>query len=228
MLRRSSLSVILCSIILLVAISSSASFAALGDRTLARGSRGSEVTELQRRLASLGYVVAVDGIYGSQTQARVRLFQKDQRLAIDGIAGPKTIARLKLMTGASSNAGGKNVGYKSSDIDLLVRVVSAEAKGEPYRGQVAVAAVVLNRLKSSSFPNSIPDIIYEPRAFEPVANGTLWKEPVASARQAVNEALAGTDPSYGALFFFNPAKTSNAFVWSRPQTTQIGKHIFAR
>ncbi len=219
---------ILATIFLILTVcTSSISNAALGDRPLARGSRGPEVTELQKRLKMLGYVVGpLDGIFGAQTQARVRLFQKEHGLV--GIAGPKTIRELKRLTGQSVTAGGTSVGYKNSDITLLARLISAEAKGEPYRGQVAVAAVVLNRVKSSSFPNSIPDVIYEPGAFSPVANGEIWKEPVSSAITAAHEALSGTDPAYGALFFFNPAKTSNKYIWSRPQIIQIGKHIFAR
>ncbi|NLP44894.1 MAG: spore cortex-lytic enzyme, partial [Peptococcaceae bacterium] len=203
--------------------------AALGDRLLARGSRGPEVTELQKRLSMLGYVVGpIDGIFGRQTEAGVRLFQKEHGLAVDGIVGPRTVRELKRLTGQSVTAGGTRVGYKNSDINLLARLVSAEAKGEPYRGQIAVAAVVLNRVKSPLFPNTIPDVIYQPGAFSPVANGEIWKEPVSSAINAVHEALTGTDPSYGALFFFNPAKTSNAYIWSRPQITKIGNHIFAR
>lgn len=214
---------------LLIFAFSSFSDAALGDRMLARGSRGPEVAELQKRLSMLGYVVGpIDGIFGPQTDARVRLFQKEHGLVQDGIAGPKTIRELKRLTGQTVNVGGTAVGYKNSDINLLARIVSAEAKGEPYRGQVAVAAVVLNRVKNPSFPNSIPDVIYQPGAFSPVANGEIWKEPVSSAYQAANEALTGTDPSYGALFFFNPAKTTNKYIWSRPQTVRIGNHIFAR
>lgn len=214
--------------VLTICIASSSN-AALGDRLLAKGSRGVEVTELQKRLQMLGYVVGpIDGIFGAKTEAGVRLFQKEHGLAVDGIAGPRTIGELKRLTGQSVTAGGTAVGYKNSDINLLARLVSAEAKGEPYRGQVAVAAVVLNRIKSASFPNSIPDVIYEPGAFSPVANGEIWKEPVSSAINATYEALNGTDPAYGALFFFNPAKTTNKYIWSRPQIIQIGKHIFAR
>ncbi|NLL52849.1 MAG: spore cortex-lytic enzyme [Peptococcaceae bacterium] len=208
---------------------SSLSYAALGDRLLARGSRGPEVTELQKRLQMLGYVVGpIDGIFGRQTEAGVRLFQKEHGLAVDGLVGKNTVRELKRLTGQTVTTGGKAVGYKNSDVNLLARLVSAEAKGEPYRGQVAVAAVVLNRVKSSQFPNSISDVIYQPGAFSPVANGQIWKEPVSSAIKAANEALAGTDPSYGALFFFNPAKTTNKYIWSRPQIIQIGNHIFAR
>ncbi len=215
--------------IILVMATVTVSHAALGDRNLARGSRGSEVTELQKRLNMLGYVVGpIDGIFGRQTEAGVRLFQKERGLTVDGIAGPQTIALLKKMTGESVTVGGTPVGYKNSDVELLARLVQAEAKGEPYKGQVAVAAVVLNRIKSSSFPNSIPDVIYEPRAFSPVADGAIRNSATSSAIKATQEALNGTDPSYGALFFFNPSKTNNAFVWSRPQIIQIGNHIFAR
>lgn len=224
-------SLIMMTIVLLILTicMSSASFGVLGDRNLAKGSRGSEVTELQKRLSMLGYVVGpIDGIFGSQTDARVRLFQKEHGLTVDGIAGPSTIRELKRLTGESVNVGGIAVGYKNSDITLLARLVSAEAKGEPYRGQVAVAAVVLNRIKSSSFPNSIPDVIYQSGAFSPVADGSIWKEPISSAYTATYEAINGTDPAYGALFFFNPAKTTNAYIWSRPQIIQIGRHIFAR
>ncbi|NLI91175.1 MAG: spore cortex-lytic enzyme [Peptococcaceae bacterium] len=216
-------------VLVLSLCTSSISNAALGDRTLARGSRGPEVAELQKRLSRLGYVVGpIDGIYGTKTQARVKLFQKEHGLPADGIAGPRTIAELKRLTGQSVNRGGTAVGYKNSDINLLARLVSAEAKGEPYKGQIAVAAVVLNRIKSSSFPNTIPDVIYQRGAFSPVDNGQIWQEPVSSAISAVHEALRGTDPAYGALFFFNPAKTSNGYIWSRPQIIQIGKHIFTR
>ena len=215
--------------LVLLMCTSSVSNAALGDRVLSRGSRGAEVTELQKRLSMLGYVVGpIDGIFGRQTEAGVRLFQKEHGLTVDGLAGPNTIRELKRLTGQSVTAGGTSIGYKNTDVTLLARLVSAESKGEPYRGQVAVAAVVLNRVKSSSFPNSIPDVIYQPGAFSPVANGEIWKNPTSSAVNAANEALTGTDPAYGALFFFNPAKTSNRYIWSRPQIIQIGKHIFAR
>ncbi|NLM20868.1 MAG: spore cortex-lytic enzyme [Peptococcaceae bacterium] len=220
------LGVIFLAVLLVV---SSLSYAALGDRLLARGSRGPEVTELQKRLQMLGYVVGpIDGIFGRQTESAVRLFQKEHGLAVDGLVGKNTVRELKRLTGQTVTTGGKAVGYKNSDVNLLARLVSAEAKGEPYRGQVAVAAVVLNRVKSPQFPNSIPDVIYQPGAFSPVANGQIWKEPVSSAIKAANEALAGTDPSYGALFFFNPAKTTSMYIWSRPQIIQIGNHIFAR
>lgn len=208
---------------------SSLAYAALGDRLLTKGSRGPEVVELQERLSMLGYQVGpADGIFGPKTQAGVRLFQKEHGLTVDGIAGPNTIRELKRLTGESVTTGGTKVGYKSSDINLLAKLVNGEARGEPYRGQVAVAAVVLNRIKSSSFPNSIPDVVYQQGAFTAVADGQIWRTPSSSAVKAAYEALGGTDPSYGSLFFFNPATSNSKWIWSRPQVIQIGKHIFAR
>lgn len=219
---------LLLAIILLLALSA-VTHAALGDRLLARGSRGPEVAELQKRLSMLGYVVGpIDGIFGPKTEAGVRLFQKEHGLVVDGIAGPNTIRELKRLTGESVTVGGRAVGYKNSDINLLARLVSAEARGEPYKGQVAVAAVVLNRIKSSSFPNSIPDVIYQPGAFSSVYDGQINMNPTSSAVKAAHDALSGWDPSYGALFFFNPAKSTSKWIWTRPQIIKIGKHIFAR
>lgn len=212
----------------LILLMSSVAFSALGDRTLSRGSRGPEVVDLQRRLNMLGYVTGPqDGIFGRKTYSAVRLFQKEHGLAVDGMAGTRTIQELKRLTGTSTSSGGKSVGLKSSDIDLLAHVVSAEARGEPYRGQIAVAAVVLNRIDSRSFPNTVTDIVYQPGAFSCVDDGQLYNNPSSSSYNAVYEALNGTDPSYGAIYYFNPAKTSNRFIWSRPQIVQIGNHIFA-
>lgn len=208
---------------------STVSYAALGDRVLARGASGPDVKELQQKLSRLGFVVGpVDGKYGSRTQAAVTRYQRERGLKVDGIAGPQTIKDLNLLSGESTTASGKPIGYKNSDVNLLARLVNAEARGEPYRGQVAVAAVVLNRIKSPEFPNTIPDIIYQPAAFSSVADGQINLAPSSSAIRAAQEAMSGADPAYGALFFFNPAKTSNKYIWSRPQITKIGNHIFAR
>ena len=204
-------------------------YAALGDHVLGRGARGPEVSELQQKLARLGYVIGpIDGKFGAKTQAAVTRFQRERGLKVDGVAGPQTIKELKLLSGESTTASGKPVGYKNSDANLLARLVNAEARGEPYRGQVAVAAVVLNRIKSSEFPNTIADIVYQPAAFSSVSDGQINLAPNSSAIRAAREAMTGVDPSYGALFFFNPAKTSNKYIWSRPQIIQIGNHIFAR
>lgn len=202
---------------------------ALGDRSLSQGSRGSDVAELQKKLNSLGFVAGkADGIFGSKTKAAVIRYQRERGLKVDGIAGPQTIKDLKLLTGESTTASGKSVGPKNVDVNLLARCVSAEARGEPYVGQVAVAAVILNRLKDPAFPNTIADIIYQPLAFSSVADGQINMAPTSSALKAAQEALSGVDPTGGALFFFNPAKTKNKFIWSRPQIMQIGNHIFTR
>lgn len=204
-------------------------YAALGDRLLGRGSKGSEVTELQKRLVQLGYVLGpVDGKFGSKTEAAIKRFQKEHGLRVDGLAGTRTIQELKRLTGQSTNASGKAVGYKNIDTNLLARAVNAEARGEPYIGQVAVAAVILNRIKDPAFPKTVADIIYQPRAFSSVDDGQINLPPSADALRAAQEAANGSDPSGGALFFFNPAKTSNKFIWSRPQIKQIGNHIFTK
>ncbi|EHQ92293.1 spore cortex-lytic enzyme [Desulfosporosinus youngiae] len=204
-------------------------YAALGDRLLGRGSKGSEVTELQKRLVQLGYVVGtVDGKYGSKTEAAVKRFQKEHGLRVDGLAGAQTVKELKRLTGQSTNASGKAVGYKNIDTNLLARAVNAEARGEPYIGQVAVAAVILNRISDPAFPKTVADIIYQPRAFSSVDDGQINLPPSASAIRAAQEAINGSDPSGGALFFFNPAKTSNKYIWSRPQIKQIGNHMFTK
>ncbi|AHF08302.1 spore cortex-lytic enzyme [Desulfitobacterium metallireducens] len=215
--------------LILALVLTSVAYGALGDRLLSKGSNGPEVTELQKRLAQLGYPVgSLDGKFGSQTQTAVRKFQQDHGLKVDGLAGTATITELKRLTSESTTASGKLVGSKNVDINLLARCVSAEARGEPYKGQVAVAAVILNRIKDPAFPNTVADIIYQPRAFSSVDDGQINLPPTASAIKAAQEAANGSDPSQGALFFFNPAKTKNKYIWSRPQILQIGNHIFTR
>ncbi|MCB8816269.1 spore cortex-lytic enzyme [Desulfosporosinus shakirovi] len=220
--------VITIGLLLSIALSGFA-YAALGDRLLGRGSKGSEVTELQKKLVQLGYTVGtVDGKYGSKTEDAIRRFQKEHGLRVDGLAGTQTIKELKRLTGQSTNASGKAVGYKNIDTNLLARAVSAEARGEPYIGQVAVAAVILNRIKDPAFPKTVADIIYQPRAFSSVDDGQINLTPSASSIRAAQEAISGSDPSGGAVFFFNPAKTSNKYIWSRPQIKQIGNHMFTK
>ncbi|HUS88284.1 MAG TPA: spore cortex-lytic enzyme [Desulfosporosinus sp.] len=204
-------------------------YGALGDRLLGRGSKGPEVIELQKKLTQLGYVVGtVDGKFGSKTETAIRRFQKERGLRVDGLAGTQTIKELKLLTGQSTNSTGKAVGNKNIDTNLLARCVNAEARGEPYVGQVAVAAVILNRIPDPAFPKTIADIVYQPRAFSSVDDGQINLPPSASAIRAAQEAINGSDPSGGAVFFFNPAKTKNKYIWSRPQIKQIGNHIFAK
>ena len=215
-------------LILSIALSGIA-YGALGDRLLGRGSKGPEVIELQKKLAQLGYSVGTaDGKFGSKTEAAIRRFQKERGLRVDGLAGTQTIKELKRLTGQSTNSTGKAVGNKNVDTNLLARAVNAEARGEPYVGQVAVAAVILNRISDPAFPKTIADIIYQPQAFSSVDDGQINLPPSADAMRAAQEAVNGSDPSKGAVFFFNPAKTKNKFIWSRPQIITIGNHIFTK
>ncbi|NLT58120.1 MAG: spore cortex-lytic enzyme [Clostridiales bacterium] len=186
------------------------------------GSRGEEVRQIQTKLRDLGYDVGtVDGIYGSKTQAAVRKFQADRGLTVDGIAGSRTLSAMGI-----SGGGGGGSNTRNLDTDLLARTVSAEAKGEPYIGQVAVAAVILNRLDHPSFPNTLSGVVYQPGAFEPVQNGTINQPATASAIRATQEALAGNDPTHGAIYFYNPDTATSKWIRSRPVVAVIGDHLF--
>lgn len=187
------------------------------------GSTGSEVKTLQQKLKDLGFYNGnVDGIFGTQTQTAVRNFQRSVGITVDGIAGPTTLLYLGLDTGTSS----PSTQYSSSDVQLLAKVISAEARGESYEGQVAVGAVVLNRVAHPSFPDSISGVVYQAGAFSCVYDSN-WNEPVAeSAKRAAIDAINGWDPSGGAIFYFNPDKTNDAFMHSRPVITIIGNHRF--
>ena len=187
-----------------------------------RGSRGEEVRQIQTALQNRGYDPgSVDGIYGERTEAAVRQFQADQGLAVDGIAGPDTLAAL----GVSGSSNGAT-SVSNSDYYLLARIISAEARGEPYTGQVAVGAVVLNRVKHPSFPDTIAGVIYQPGAFSAINDGQFDQPIAESAYRAAQDALNGWDPSGGAVFYFNPDKTSDAFMHSRPVIKRIGDHLF--
>ncbi len=185
------------------------------------GSRGDEVTQIQTKLKDLGlYTGSVDGIFGSNTKSAVIAFQNNNGLNPDGIVGPKTLSALGI---ASSGVSG---GYSTADMDLLARIISAEARGEPYSGQVAVGAVILNRIEHPSFPNTLSGVIYQPGAFSCLTDGQV-NEPVSdSAKRAASDAINGWDPSSGAIYYYNPAKTTNKFMWSRPVITVIGSHKF--
>lgn len=191
--------------------------------TLSRfGSRGEEVRKIQQKLKNWGYYSgAVDGIYGTQTQKAVRWFQQKNGLTVDGIAGPKTLAAM----GISSSSSGA---YSSNDIYLLAKVIAAEARGEPYTGQVAVGAVVLNRVEHSSFPDTISGVIYQSGAFSCVTDSNWNVAPTDTAKKAAQDAINGWDPSGGAIYYYNPAKTSNKFMLSRPVIVVIGNHRFCR
>lgn len=191
------------------------------------GSRGEEVRQIQTKLKRWGYYNgSVDGIYGSQTLSAVKYFQRKNGLSVDGIAGPKTLAAMGIMN--SSNSGSTNSSTSSNDVNLLARIIYGEARGEPYTGQVAVGAVVLNRVRSSSFPNTISGVIYQSGAFDAVRDGQINLTPNSTAKKAAQDALNGWDPSYGAIYYFNPNTATNKWIWSRPHTVTIGNHRFCK
>ena len=188
------------------------------------GSRGNEVIQIQTKLKRWGYYNgSIDGIYGSKTVAAVKWFQSKNGLVADGIAGPKTLAAMGIYTSSSSSNSSNN-----SDLNLLARLVYGEARGEPYTGQVAVAAVVLNRVESSKFPNSIAGVIYQPGAFDVVADGQINMAPDSTAIKAARDALNGWDPSYGSIYYFNPNTATSSWIWSRPHVVTIGNHRFCK
>ena len=186
------------------------------------GSTGSEVRTIQTKLKNWGYYDgSVDGIYGSATTEAVKYFQKTNGLTVDGIVGPATLKALGMPTD-----GGGSSSVSSSEVDLLARVISAEARGEPYSGQVAVGAVILNRVEHPSFPSTISGVVYQPGAFTCMVDGQ-FNEPVAdSAVRAAQDALNGVDPSGGAIYYFNPPPATSAWIWSRPLITIIGNLRF--
>ncbi len=188
--------------------------------TYQRGSSGTVVQQIQTKLRSWGYYSGtVDGVYGSATERAVRQFQQKNGLTVDGKAGPRTLAAMGISGGGASQSG-------AGDTALLARLISAEARGEPYSGQVAVGAVVLNRMKHPSFPNTMSGVIYQPGAFSCMADGQ-FNQPVAdSCYQAARDALNGWDPSGGAIYYFNPSTATSKWIWSRPLIVSIGKHRF--
>lgn len=185
------------------------------------GSRGSEVTQIQTRLKAWGYYKgAIDGIYGYQTYQAVRYFQSRNSLKVDGIAGSQTLYALGLPTGTSATT--------NRNLDLLARLIYGEARGEPYEGMVAVGAVVLNRVNDSRFPNTISGVIYQPGAFDVVDDGQINLAPNNTSIKAARDALNGWDPSYGCIYYFNPATATSKWIWSRPLVVKIGNHNFCK
>ncbi|WP_261303872.1 spore cortex-lytic enzyme [Paenibacillus andongensis] len=184
--------------------------------TLKQGSQNGDVWDAQFRLETLGYYQqSADGKYGPITAAAVRNFQYNYGLTVDGMIGAKTWETLR------------NYSVNQAELDMLAKVIYSEARGESYEGQVAVGAVVMNRLQSSKFPNSIQGIIFEPGAFTAVSDGQYWLKPDATAYMAAQDAVRGWDPTKGALYYFNPDTATSKWIWSRPQTVRIGHHIFA-
>ena len=189
--------------------------------TYRQGSSGQTVVTIQTKLKNWGYYTgAVDGIYGSATVKAVKYFQQKNGLTADGICGPATLKALGITTTSSSGSS------QSGDVALLARVISAEARGEPYSGQVAVGAVILNRVSHPSFPSTISGVVYEPGAFTCMVDGQINSAVSDSAYQAARDALNGWDPTGGAIYYFNPNTATSSWIWSRPLLTIIGKHRF--
>lgn len=190
--------------------------------TLKQGSRGETVKKMQQKLKNWGYYFgSVDGIYGKKTLEAVKYFQRKNKLVVDGIAGPKTLSAMGISSGGSTS------NYSSQDIALLARLIYGEARGESYVGQVAVGAVVLNRIKSPSFPNTMSGVIYQRYAFTAVNDGQINLTPNETAKKAAMDALNGWDPSYGAIYYYNPKTATSSWIFSRQTTVIIGNHVFA-
>ncbi len=192
------------------------------------GSSGQEVIDVQTRLYDWGYYNGiVDGSYGYQTYQAVRNFQAKNGLGIDGIAGSETLAALGLPAG--NTTASYNTDYTSNNnVNMLAHLIHGEARGEPYSGQVAVGAVILNRTRDSRFPKTISGVIYEPGAFDAVYDGQINLDPDDIAFRAARDALNGWDPTYGCVYYWNPATATSSWIWSRQIVTQIGRHVFAR
>ncbi|KAB3535305.1 spore cortex-lytic enzyme [Alkaliphilus pronyensis] len=193
------------------------------------GSRGDDVRELQTKLQRWGYYDGpISSVYGPQTFEAVKDFQRANGLAVDGVVGPQTRAALGMsqqrVTAAASTGQGVS---RSDDINLLARIIHAEAKGEPYEGKVAVGAVILNRVRNPAFPNTMAGVIYQPCAFEPVKNGSINQAADDEAYRAARDSLNGWDPTGGAIYFWNPATATSRWIWTRQITLRIGRHVFA-
>lgn len=203
----------------------------VAEAALYWGSQGGKVYEVQQKLKQWGYYDGpIDGIYGAQTFEAVKKFQAKNGLKVDGVVGDQTAAALGIVLDGSarqdyqaSRGGGANEG----DIYLLARAVHGEARGEPYIGKVAVAAVILNRVKDPRFPNTIAGVIYQPGAFTAVSDGQINLTPDEESLRAARDAMNGWDPTYGAVYYYNPAKATSSWIWSRPVHIVIGKHRFA-
>lgn len=201
---------------------------------LRQGSKGSEVKEVQRRLKLWGYYKgSVDGVFGGGTRSAVIAFQKKNGLTADGVVGKSTYKALgmnsayqALVDQSGSSSGGVN-GFSSADVYLLAKTIYAEGRGEPYTGQVAIGAVVLNRVRDRAFPNTISGVVYQKHAFTAVSDGQINLTPNDTAMKAARDALNGWDPTGGALYYYNPAVATSAWIFDRQTVTVIGKHVFA-
>ena len=200
---------------------------------LRQGATGGEVKEVQRRLKLWGYYNGtVDGVFGAGTKKAVVAFQKKNGLTADGVVGASTYKALGMnssyqaLQGANTSSGAN--GYTSSEVYLLAKTIYAEGRGEPYVGQVAIGAVIMNRIRNAAFPNSISGVVYQKGAFTAVDDGQINLTPNQQSYNAARDALNGWDPTGGSIYYFNPNTATSSWIWSRPQVTKIGKHIFCK
>ncbi len=196
---------------------------------LKKGSQGELVKTVQKKLKNWGYYDGnVDGIFGSGTEKAVKYFQRKNGLTEDGIIGPATAAKLGIQLQSTGSSGSSSPSQNQADVTLLARAIHGEARGEPYKGKVAVAAVILNRVKSAEFPNSISGVIYQPGAFDAVADGQFNLTPDDEAYRAAKDALNGYDPTNGCLYYYNPRTATNEWIKTRPIMLTIGQHVFCK
>lgn len=211
---------VVCIGLALATLAFHSSFAAV-----AWGSRGEQVRLLQQKLKDYGYFSGtVDGVFGQETYDAVLWFQRKNGLTADGKVGSATAAALGITLAGGTIAAST---YKEKEIELLARLVNGEARGEPYIGQVAVAAVVLNRVKHSAFPNTISGVIFQTGAFDAVWDGQFDLEPTASCLRAARDAMNGWDPTGGCIYYYNPVTATNQWIRTRMVQLSIGKHAFA-
>lgn len=190
-----------------------------------RGSSGGEVRNIQTKLKKWGYYNgSIDGVYGRATEAAVRYFQRSNGLTPDGVAGTATLRAMGIFTSGGRPASSS---YQNN-LNLLARCIHGEARGEPYKGKVAIAAVILNRVESSLFPKTIAGVIYQPGAFDAVADGQINLAPDAASIKAARDALNGWDPTYGSIYYYNPRTATNRWIRTLPITVTIGRHVFSR
>lgn len=192
-----------------------------------QGSRGAIVTTIQTKLKNWGYYTGgVDGIFGSKTRTAVIYFQKKNGLTQDGIVGAKTAAAMGIQLSSSSSSSSSS--NYNSDLYLMARAVYGEARGEPYTGKVAVAAIILNRVKHKDFPSTVSGVIYQPWAFTAVHDGQINLGTNEECIKACQDALNGWDPTYGCIYYYNPKTATSAWIWSRPVVVTIGNHVFCK
>ena len=201
---------------------------------LKQGAKGHEVKEVQRRLKQWDYYSgSVDGVFGKATREAVIKFQKKNGLKADGIVGASTYKALgmngsyQVLAGKNDSSASSVGGFSSSEVYLLAKTIYAEGRGEPYTGQVAIGAVVLNRVRSNQFPNTISGVVYQKHAFTAVSDGQINLTPNETAMKAARDAINGWDPTGGAIYYYNPAVATSSWIFDRQTITVIGKHVFA-